>query len=113
MRYAIAIALAGCWTGSVEEPKPVEPPKPVKVAPPPGQPAGTALVIERTPSSGVIQLAGERPIAMEAANLLMNDHCGPGQYVIVQEGEESIGPDASGRATKVEWRVHYQCASNP
>jgi hypothetical protein len=98
---------------------------------------GSAKVINRTQSGGVIQLDGDRGKAMEQANSEMSRHCGPGNYTITQEGEEAIGTDTyvredtaqdsatsrSGRRqstdtttvgqqstrTATAWRVHYEC----
>lgn len=98
---------------------------------------GSAKVIQRTQAGGVIELQGDRGKAMEQANAEMSRHCGPGNYTIVQEGEEAIGTDTfvredtstdtavsrSGRRaasdttttgqqstrTATAWRVHYQC----
>lgn len=98
---------------------------------------GSAKVIQRTQSGGIIQLDGDRGKAMEQANQQMSSHCGPGNYTITQEGEEAIGTDTftredtaedtavsrSGRRastdsttvgqtstrTATAWRVHYVC----
>ena len=98
---------------------------------------GSARVIQRTQSGGVIELSGDRGKAMEQANQEMASHCGPNNFTIVQEGEEAIGTDTytredtnntdhtsrSGRTTTSDqttqgqtstrtataWRVHYQC----
>jgi hypothetical protein len=98
---------------------------------------GSARVIQRTQTGGVIELQGDRGKAMEQANSEMASHCGPGNYTITQEGEEAIGTDTysredtnaasqtsrSGRTTTAgstttgaqstrtatAWRVHYQC----
>lgn len=98
---------------------------------------GSARVIQRTQSGGVIELQGDRGKAMEQANQQMASHCGPNNFTIVQEGEEAIGTDTytrqdqstvdqtsrSGRTstsdttaqgvqqtrTATAWRVHYQC----
>ena len=98
---------------------------------------GSARVIQRTQSGGVIELSGDRGKAMEQANQEMASHCGPNNFTIVQEGEEAIGTDTysredtnstdhtsrSGRTTTNDqttqgqtstrtataWRVHYQC----
>lgn len=100
---------------------------------------GSAKVIQRTQTGGVIQLDGDRGKAMEQANQEMSAHCGPGNFTIVQEGEEAIGTDTvaredtaygekssrSGRRTEggstttaaqstrtaTAWRVHYQCGA--
>lgn len=98
---------------------------------------GSARVISRTQSGGIIELQGDRGKAMEQANSEMNAHCGPGNFTITQEGEEAIGQDTvqgtntqtdtatsrSGRRSSTDqaqttttstrtataWRVHYQC----
>ena len=98
---------------------------------------GSAKVINRTQTGGVIQLDGDRGKAMEQANSEMSRHCGPGNYTITQEGEEAIGTDTyaredtaqdsatsrSGRRSSTDtttvaqqstrtataWRVHYSC----
>jgi hypothetical protein len=98
---------------------------------------GSARVIQRTQTGGVIELQGDRGKAMEQANSAMASHCGPGNYTITQEGEEAVGTDTytredtnaasqtsrSGRTTTAgstttgaqstrtatAWRVHYQC----
>ena len=98
---------------------------------------GSARVIQRNQSGGVIELNGDRGKAMEQAHQEMAAHCGPNNYNIVQEGEEAIGTDTvvredtatdnrtsrSGRRssqdsstvatqstrTATAWRVHYQC----
>ena len=100
---------------------------------------GSARVIQRSQTGGVIELQGDRGKAMEQANSEMASHCGPGNYQITQEGEEAIGTDTysredtsaasqtsrSGRTTQAgstttgaqstrtatAWRVHYQCAN--
>jgi hypothetical protein len=98
---------------------------------------GSARVIQRTQTGGIIELQGDRGKAMEQANSEMARHCGPNNYTIVQEGDEAIGTDTvtredtatdvnssrSGRhqsadstttgvqqtRTATAWRVHYQC----
>ncbi|MGE0870166.1 MAG: hypothetical protein AB7P03_16495 [Kofleriaceae bacterium] len=98
---------------------------------------GSAKVIQRTQTGGVIELNGDRGKAMEHANQEMSAHCGPGNFTITQEGEEAIGTDTimsedtaedtrtsrSGRRSSTDssttsttstrtataWRVHYQC----
>jgi len=98
---------------------------------------GSARVIQRTQTGGVIELQGDRGKAMEQANSEMASHCGPSNFTIVQEGEEAIGTDtysredtnaaaatsSNGRYTEAgstttgqqstrtatAWRVHYQC----
>ncbi len=98
---------------------------------------GSARVIQRNQSGGVIELSGDRGKAMEDANGQMASHCGPNNWQITQEGEEAVGTDTfvredttsdsatsrSGRRsatdttttgqqstrTATAWRVHYQC----
>src|SRR5512146_3052640 len=98
---------------------------------------GSARVIQRTQTGGVIELQGDRGKAMEQANQEMASHCGPNNYTIVQEGEEAIGTATYSREdtnaatatsrngryqesgatttgqqstrTATAWRVHYQC----
>lgn len=98
---------------------------------------GSARVIQRNQSGGVIELSGDRGKAMEQANQEMAAHCGPNNYQITQEGEEAIGTDTvmqedtaqdsrtsrNGRRSSTDssttqttstrtataWRVHYQC----
>lgn len=100
---------------------------------------GQAKVIQRTQTGGIIELDGDRGKAMEQARGVMDQHCGPNNYQIVQEGEEVIGQDTfsredtnagehtsrSGRTTTssqtttgqtstrdaTAWRVHYQCGA--
>lgn len=98
---------------------------------------GSARVLQRTQTGGVIELSGDRGKAMEQANADMASHCGPNNFTIVQEGEEAVGTDTysredtnsrehtsrSGRTTHDDtttqgqtstrtataWRIHYQC----
>ena len=98
---------------------------------------GSARVIQRTQSGGVIELSGDRGKAMEQANQEMASHCGPNNFTIVQEGEEAVGTDTYSREdtnntdhtsrngrtttndqttqgqtstrTATAWRIHYQC----
>src|SRR5258706_12176397 len=58
---------------------------------------GSARVIQRTQTGGVIELQGDRGKAMEQANADMASHCGPNNFTIVQEGEEAIGTDTYSR----------------
>ena len=98
---------------------------------------GSAKVITRTQTGGVIELQGDRGKASEQAAAEMSRHCGPGNYDVTQEGEEAIGTDTfsredtnaasqtsrSGRHTSTgetttgqtstrtatAWRIHYSC----
>jgi len=101
---------------------------------------GSAKVIQRTQTGGVIELQGDRGKAMEQATQEMAAHCGgPGSWTVTQEGEEVIGQDTytredtaqdsktsrSGRRSSTDttttgqtstrnataWRIHYQCNS--
>jgi hypothetical protein len=101
---------------------------------------GSAKVIQRTQTGGVIELQGDRGKAMEQANQEMAAHCGgPGSWQVTQEGEEVIGQDTftredtaqdsktsrSGRRQSTDttstgqtstrnataWRIHYTCNS--
>jgi len=98
---------------------------------------GSARLIQRTPTSGILELDGDRGKAMEQANQQMALHCGQNNFTIMQEGEEAVGTDTyvredqasdtktsnGGRKTATDtatttqqstrtatvWRVHYQC----
>jgi hypothetical protein len=98
---------------------------------------GSARVLQRTQTGGLIELQGDRGKAMEQANQEMAAHCGPNNFTITQEGEEAIGTDTvaqenqstdsktskNGRRsasdttttqtqstrTATAWRVHYNC----
>lgn len=98
---------------------------------------GSARVLQRTQTGGVIELQGDRGKAMEQANQEMAAHCGPNNFTITQEGEEAIGTDTiatedqsttdrtsrNGRRSRSDttttqtqstrtataWRVHYSC----
>ncbi len=98
---------------------------------------GAARVLQRTQTTGVIELQGDRGKAMEQANQEMAAHCGPNNYTIEREGFEVIGQDTfvredqatdtktsrSGRKATTDtttvqqtssrdataWRVHYIC----
>jgi hypothetical protein len=65
---------------------------------------GTARLIHRDQTGGVLELEGDRGKAMEQANQEMAQGCGPNNFTIMQEGEEAVG-------TTTVWRVHYQCGS--
>jgi hypothetical protein len=100
---------------------------------------GSARVISRTQTGGIIELKGDKGKAMEQATQEMSAQCGPGNFTIVREGEEAIGTDTvavedtatdsktsrSGRKTSTDssttqttstrtataWRVHYECGA--
>jgi hypothetical protein len=101
MKLVAVVVVIGCWTGSPPPPAPVSPPPP----PMKPRPAGSAKVIMRTVAGGVIQLDGDRSIAMDDATRSMVSHCGEGNFMIFQEGEEAI----VGHVEAPVWRVHYQC----
>jgi hypothetical protein len=89
---------------------------------------GTARVVWRTQTGGVIELQGDRGKSMEVANGEMAGHCGANNWTIVAEGYEPVGTDRyygqtstpyaqggtrttgyeSQRASMI-WRIHYQC----
>jgi len=54
---------------------------------------GHAELIQQTSEGGALRLVGDRGKAMEDANKLMGQHCGPGNYRVTQQGEEAIGKD--------------------
>lgn len=100
---------------------------------------GSARLVQRNQYGGVIALNGDRSKAMEQANNMMAQHCGPGNYDVVSEGEVPVGTDTMSRSdtnygeqsanngqtsatqggatttsgtstrTATEWRVQYQC----
>jgi hypothetical protein len=75
----------------------------------PRAPAGRARLVVRTQTGGVIELAGDREIALQRSMDLMTTHCGPQNFTIVQEGEEAVASE--GDAITTAWRIHYQCGS--
>ena len=105
MKRFVILLLVAC--GSKQpKPAPIDNTEPgTTQTPAPG--SGEARVVQRGKAGGVIELNGDRAVAMEAANKEMANVCGADKYVIVQEGEEAVGGDGSGMATV--WRVHYQC----
>jgi hypothetical protein len=76
---------------------------------PAAQGPGEGRLIQRMQMGGVIELSGDRSAAMKQADEQMSAHCGPNNYTIVQEGEEAIAEESTGRRTATAWRVHYQC----
>lgn len=82
---------------------------------------GTARVIQRTRTGGVIELQGDHGKAMEQAIQQMAAQCGPNNFMIMQEADEPIGaPTATAdndditardnpQAARTALRVHYQC----
>ncbi|HTJ41264.1 MAG TPA: hypothetical protein VL463_04185 [Kofleriaceae bacterium] len=59
---------------------------------------GSARLVQRNQYGGVIALNGDRNKAMEQANQMMAQHCGPGNYQIVSEGEVPVGTDTMSRS---------------
>jgi hypothetical protein len=92
---------------------------------------GNARLVTRTQYGGVFALEGDRVKAMEQAHQYMSQHCGPGNYTILREGDVTVGQDQVARSdtyygkegdTQVaesstrdatEWRVEYQCGGAP
>jgi hypothetical protein len=54
---------------------------------------GSARLVQRNQYGGVIALNGDRNKAMEQANNMMAQHCGPGNYQVTSEGEVPVGTD--------------------
>src|SRR6185437_1580167 len=54
---------------------------------------GSARLVQRNQYGGVIALNGDRNKAMEQANNMMAQHCGPGNFKVVSEGEVPVGTD--------------------
>ena len=87
---------------------------------------GSARVVNRSQTGGILALQGNRSKAMEDAHEKMKQHC-QGPYTIVQEGEHVVGTDTvhgeetyetqdgvateGGSSTRqaTEWRVKYMC----
>ena len=93
---------------------------------------GSARLVSRNQTGGVIALQGDRQKAMEQAHQEMSAHCGPGAYRIVEEGEHVVGSETQaadetyatkegtvvtqgGSQTKnvIEWRMKYECGAPP
>ena len=72
---------------------------------------GSARVVRKTQTGGVLELEGDTTKAMEAADHEMDAHCGERNFTIVQEGKEPVeSPDpAHPDAKETGTRVHYQC----
>src|SRR5207302_1247304 len=71
---------------------------------------GSARLVQRNQYGGVIALNGDRSKAMEQANSMMAQHCGPGNYQIVSEGEVPVGTDTMARS---DTSYGSSTASNP
>ncbi|HMG21934.1 MAG TPA: hypothetical protein VK607_11470 [Kofleriaceae bacterium] len=71
---------------------------------------GTARIIERTPSGGVIELEGDHNKAMEQANEAMAAQCSS-HFIVVRDGYEptSAATPAPGASVPTAFRVHYEC----
>jgi hypothetical protein len=85
---------------------------------------GTARVIQKMPTNGVIELQGDHNKAMEQANEEMAMHCGAGNFTVLSEGYEAVSPDAGSAAAPAAppaapptgptaWRIRYQCDAAP
>jgi hypothetical protein len=59
---------------------------------------GSARYVERTQYGGTIALNGDRNKAMEQADKMMTQHCGPGNYTVLREGEVPVGTDTVSRS---------------
>lgn len=59
---------------------------------------GTAELVTQNQTGGVFRLTGVRDKAMADAHKQMAAHCGPGNYTVVQQGEEAIGTDVITRS---------------
>jgi hypothetical protein len=109
--FAIATAsmlvMLGCGS---KQPPPARPPAVANeseaTAPPAAAPAdGSAIVIARTQTDGVIELTSDSDAAHVRADALMTEHCGHDNYQITQEGIEAIEPPGA----VSRWRKHYVC----
>jgi len=109
---SIVFVVAACG-GGPKKPAPEPINNEVKTEPAPTKPAtaGQAKVITKTAQGGIVELQGDRGVAMLDANEQMNAHCGVGNYTITQEGEEAVGADSAGSEvrTATAWRVYYAC----
>jgi hypothetical protein len=85
---------------------------------------GTARVVQKTPTAGVIELQGDHNKAMEQANQEMAMHCGMGNFTVLSEGYEAVPLDAGSgagpgtapadsAAAPTAWRIRYQCEAAP
>ena len=70
---------------------------------------GTARIIQRTASGGVIELQGDHNKAMEQANEEMAAVCA--DFIIVSAGDEQVAASEapSGAPVATVYRVRYQC----
>lgn len=95
---------------------------------------GAARLVERTPYGGVVALQGDRSMAMQQAQPIMDAQCGAGNYTIVREWEQAVGTESTGRQDVrlsddgtgtlrgagtghvetrdvTEWRLEFQCGA--
>lgn len=102
LRLATVVLVAGCGGGAS---KPTTAPiqNSAEQDPPPF--TGEATVVERTQTSGVIELSGKRDISMRSAMDQMTAHCGADQFTITSEGEEVIDQPT----LQTAWRIRYVC----
>lgn len=75
---------------------------------------GHATLVQRTPTTAIYELGGNRHFAMEDVRGQAAEHCSPRGFVITQEGEEPVGfgPSIWPRGSvsvSTEWRVHIEC----
>ncbi|HEY4117741.1 MAG TPA: hypothetical protein VGM56_07800 [Byssovorax sp.] len=68
---------------------------------------GNARVLHQDPTGGVIELDGDPGKALRKANELMEAHCGPNNFTVIQQGDE---PTAGGGK---KFHVHYYCGAGP
>ena len=68
---------------------------------------GTARIVQKTPSGGVIELQGDHNKAMEQANEEMAAACP--DFIVVREGLEPTADPSPGGSAATVYRVRYQC----
>jgi hypothetical protein len=68
---------------------------------------GTARIVQKTPSGGVIELQGDHNKAMEQANEEMAAACP--DFIVVREGLEPLADASPGGSAASVYRVRYQC----
>jgi hypothetical protein len=66
---------------------------------------GSALLVTRTETGGVLKLDGFRSAASKQADELMTARC-DGPYTVVAEGDEFV-------AGTTEYRMHFVCGGSP
>jgi hypothetical protein len=72
--------------------------------------AGSAVLIGRTASGGVIGLDGDREQAMADARRVMSDTC-EGAYTIT--GARTVSGGVFRGRTISEWQLRFTCGANP